>query len=93
MEQRAAGVLGPVSTGAYAAFAYAILFVALMLLFGGAITASGIGIPGLLLYAAVTITEKTLIRKIGSLPDGFTAGAFFLATIAALAVSIGIAFL
>ncbi|WP_085522744.1 hypothetical protein [Tuberibacillus sp. Marseille-P3662] len=81
------GVLGKTSNAFMAAFSYAILFVALMLLTGGNITTNTLGIPAITLFVVVSLAQY-LVGGNTKNPRWLVVGSFIISVVTAIAMVI-----
>ncbi len=80
------GVLGSPKTATMAAFTYAVLFIALMLLMGGKITINALGLPAIALFLITTFTEYIL--KTDQTPRWLVIGSFTIAAVLAVLMTV-----
>lgn len=81
------GVLDPLGLASSVAFAYVILFIALMLVFDKIITRDGVVLPAILIFLVVSIVKYIFFEGDKSIPQWLVVGSFLISAITAIGMT------
>jgi len=81
-------VLDPLGLASSVAFAYVILFIALMLVFDKIITRDGVVLPAILIFLVVSIVKYIFFKKDNSTPQWLVVGSFLISAITAIGIAV-----
>ena len=81
-------VLDPLGLASSVAFAYVILFVALMLVFDKIITKDGVALPAILIFLVVSIVKYVFFKRDKNVPQWLVVGSFLISTITAIGMTV-----
>ena len=74
-------ILEPLGLASSVAFAYAILFVALMLVLDKTITSDGVILPAILIFLVISIVKYIFFKEDKNIPQWLVVGSFLIAII------------
>ncbi|MGP5274210.1 hypothetical protein ACTXLK_13020 [Psychrobacter faecalis] len=81
-------ILEPLGLASSVAFAYAILFVALMLVSDKKITSDGVVLPAILIFLVISIVKYTFFKEDKNIPQWLVVGSFLIAIIMAVVMTV-----
>ncbi|MBE0446266.1 hypothetical protein [Psychrobacter sp. FME5] len=81
-------ILKPLGLASSVAFAYAILFVALMLVSDKKITSDGVVLPAILIFLVISIVKYTFFKEDKNIPQWLVVGSFLIAIIMAVVITV-----
>lgn len=81
-------ILEPLGLASSVAFAYAILFVALMLVSDKKITSDGVVLPAILIFLVISIVKYTFFKEDKNIPQWLVVGSFLIAIIMAVVITV-----
>jgi RsiW-degrading membrane proteinase PrsW (M82 family) len=81
------GILAPLGLASSVAFAYAILFVALMLVSDKTITSDGVVLPAILIFLVISIVKYIFFKEDKNIPQWLVVGSFLIAIITAVVMT------
>ncbi len=81
-------ILKPLGLASSVAFAYAILFVALMLVSDKKITSDGVVLPAILIFLVISIVKYTFFKEDKNIPQWLVVGSFLIAIIMAVVMTV-----
>ena len=81
-------VLDPLGLASSVAFAYVILFVALMLVFDKIITRDGVVLPAIFIFLVVSIVKYIFFKRDNNVAQWLVVGSFLISTITAIGMTV-----
>ena len=81
-------VLDPLGLASSVAFAYVILFIALMLVFDKIITRDEVVLPAILIFLVVSIVKYIFFKGDKSIPQYLVVGSFLISAITAIGMTV-----
>lgn len=81
------GILEPLGLASSVAFAYAILFVVLMLVSDKTITSDGVVLPAILIFLVISIVKYVFFKGDKNIPQWLVVGSFLIAIISAVVMT------
>ncbi|MGP9516874.1 hypothetical protein ACT3RO_14035 [Psychrobacter sp. AOP5-CZ1-12] len=82
------GLLEPLGLASAVAFAYAILFVALVLASDKTVTSDGVVLPAILIFLVISIVKYTFFKEDKNIPQWLVVGSFLIAIIIAIVMTV-----